>query len=118
MFAQVTAQALEQRAGLTDHLLSARLLLRELLRRLLGARGELRFERVLRLEPDFLPARVERELLERDERALERFELDEADFRLLRLRLAAPPFLPPPSCLLTVAQARRSASGSEMPRSS
>jgi hypothetical protein len=42
------------------------------------------------------------------------------DVRLLALFLAPfdpePPFLPPPSCLLTVAQARRAASPSDTPR--
>jgi hypothetical protein len=98
------------------YLLPARLLPRELLRRLpAGLRGDVRFERVERLEVDFLPAREDREFDEL--RELELRELDELDLRPL-LRLPEPPFLPPPSCLLTVAQARRSASRSDRPRSS
>jgi hypothetical protein len=73
-------------------------------------------------DEELLPPRAaERELFAPDLRAaVDFFAPLLRDVLLLALFLAAfepePPFLPPPSCLLTVAQARRSASSSGTPR--
>lgn len=67
--------------------------------------------------PPLLPPRLEEPL--RDEEPRDEDLRPELPPPREELPLRAdPPFLPPPSCLLTVAQARRSASSPETPRSS